>query len=267
MKYEDIRPIFERAGFDLQQESSKKQRLDQQIEQTEETEEEVKVQGDNDQELENIKLYMRIVPDEYIAINAIPLATRPLVIIEYKIVKEGKINTYHDTIEYKLITKEQCFPDTRIHPQTIEMHDRNNKKTNVTSQMNVVKNKNHVENVNAEKALKANVDVLCVLCDKNVLVPYDDECFEKYKLSVNAKFRKSLFTTPKTVKSKSVDTTPVVAKTSNWSPKSVTAKMIWSVTKGRGGDAGSGRDGICGNEDDNGVSGDGEGIGIAKNLS
>nr|GFC11787.1 hypothetical protein [Tanacetum cinerariifolium] len=33
------------------------------------------------------------------------------------------------------------------------------------------------------------------------------------------------------------------------------------------GDAGSGEDGICGNGDDNGVSGDGGGIGIAKNLS
>nr|GFC92717.1 hypothetical protein [Tanacetum cinerariifolium] len=34
-----------------------------------------------------------------------------------------------------------------------------------------------------------------------------------------------------------------------------------------GGDAGSVGDGICGNGDDNGVSGDGGGIGIAKNLS
>nr|GFD22923.1 hypothetical protein [Tanacetum cinerariifolium] len=34
-----------------------------------------------------------------------------------------------------------------------------------------------------------------------------------------------------------------------------------------GGDDGSGGDGICGNGDDNGVSGDGGGIGIAKNLS
>nr|GEZ62458.1 hypothetical protein [Tanacetum cinerariifolium] len=34
-----------------------------------------------------------------------------------------------------------------------------------------------------------------------------------------------------------------------------------------GGDAGSGGDGICGNGDDNGVSGAGGGIGIAKNLS
>nr|GFA71568.1 hypothetical protein [Tanacetum cinerariifolium] len=34
-----------------------------------------------------------------------------------------------------------------------------------------------------------------------------------------------------------------------------------------GGDAGSVRDGICGNGDDNRVSGDGGGLGIAKNLS
>nr|GEY08755.1 uncharacterized mitochondrial protein AtMg00810-like [Tanacetum cinerariifolium] len=83
MKYEDIRPIFDRvydqvhtflpkdseidkeiikrAGFDLQQGSSKKQ---------------------------------RIIPNEDIAIDAIPLATKPLVIVEYKILKEGKISTY-----------------------------------------------------------------------------------------------------------------------------------------------------------------------------
>nr|GFA05863.1 hypothetical protein [Tanacetum cinerariifolium] len=34
-----------------------------------------------------------------------------------------------------------------------------------------------------------------------------------------------------------------------------------------GGDAGSRGDGICGNRDYNGVSGNGGGIGIAKNLS
>ncbi|GKD95068.1 reverse transcriptase domain-containing protein, partial [Tanacetum coccineum] len=68
-------------------------------------------------------------------------------------------------------------------------------------------------NVNAVNALKAYVDVLCVSCDKNVLIPCHDKCFEKYKLSVNAKVRRDLFTTPRTAKSKSVDTTPVVAKT------------------------------------------------------
>nr|GEZ67687.1 hypothetical protein [Tanacetum cinerariifolium] len=116
MKYEDIRPLFERiwdqvhtfvpkdseierevikrAGFDLQQGSLKKQRLDQQ---TKEIEEEVKAQGNSDQEVQELKLYMRIILKEDIAIEAIPLAVKPSMIIEYKIVKEGKISTYHIT--------------------------------------------------------------------------------------------------------------------------------------------------------------------------
>nr|GEY18611.1 putative ribonuclease H-like domain-containing protein [Tanacetum cinerariifolium] len=114
MKYEDIGTIFERvwdrvhtfvpkdseikkevmkrSGFHLQQESSKKQKLDQQ---TKKKEKEVKAQADSDQEVEEMKLYMRIVPDEDIAIDAIALATKPSVIVEFKIVKEGKISTYH----------------------------------------------------------------------------------------------------------------------------------------------------------------------------
>nr|GEX41429.1 ribonuclease H-like domain-containing protein [Tanacetum cinerariifolium] len=80
--------VMKRSGFNLQQESSKKQKLD------EKTEEEVEAQADTDQEIEEMKLYVKIVPDEDIAIDAIPLATKPLVIVEYKIVKEGKISTY-----------------------------------------------------------------------------------------------------------------------------------------------------------------------------
>nr|GEU37604.1 hypothetical protein [Tanacetum cinerariifolium] len=78
MKYEDIRPLFENQ-------------------QTKETKEEAKAQGDSDQEVEELKLYMRIIPEEEIAIEAIPLAIKPSVIIKYKIVKEGKISTYHIT--------------------------------------------------------------------------------------------------------------------------------------------------------------------------
>nr|GEZ49094.1 hypothetical protein [Tanacetum cinerariifolium] len=111
MKYENIRPIFERvwdqihtfvpkdseiekevmkrSGFNLQQESLKKHKLDEQIV------EEVKAQADTDQEIEEVKLYVKMVPDEDIAIDAIPLTTKPPVIVEYKIVKEGKISTYH----------------------------------------------------------------------------------------------------------------------------------------------------------------------------
>nr|GEW43280.1 hypothetical protein [Tanacetum cinerariifolium] len=76
MKYEDIRPIFKR-------------KLDEQIE------EEVEAKVNTNQEIEEMKLYVKIVPDEDIAIDAIPLATKPLVIVKYKIVKEGKISTYH----------------------------------------------------------------------------------------------------------------------------------------------------------------------------
>nr|GEV06607.1 hypothetical protein [Tanacetum cinerariifolium] len=92
--YEIKREVMKRAGFHLHQASSKKQRLDQQ---TEETEEEARAQGDSDQEVEELKLYMRIIPEEDIEIESIPLAIKPLVIIEYKIVKEGKISTYHIT--------------------------------------------------------------------------------------------------------------------------------------------------------------------------
>nr|GEX18426.1 retrovirus-related Pol polyprotein from transposon TNT 1-94 [Tanacetum cinerariifolium] len=86
--------VMKRSRFHLQQESLKRQKLDQQ---TKEKDEEVKAQADSDQEVEEMKLYKRIVPDEDIAINAIPLATKPPMIVEYKIVKEGKISTYHIT--------------------------------------------------------------------------------------------------------------------------------------------------------------------------
>nr|GEV99177.1 hypothetical protein [Tanacetum cinerariifolium] len=82
--FEIEKEVMKRSGFNLQQESSKKQKLDEQ------TEEEVKAQADTDQEIEEMKLYVKIVPDKDIAIDVIPL-----VIVEYKIVKEGKICTYH----------------------------------------------------------------------------------------------------------------------------------------------------------------------------
>nr|GFC05872.1 hypothetical protein [Tanacetum cinerariifolium] len=59
------------------------------------TKEEVEAQADTDQEVEEMKLYVKILPDEDISIDAIPLATEPLMIVKYMIVKEGKIGTYH----------------------------------------------------------------------------------------------------------------------------------------------------------------------------
>nr|GEX13388.1 hypothetical protein [Tanacetum cinerariifolium] len=88
-RQEQEREAMKRSRFNLQQQSSKKQKLDKQIE------EEVEAQADTNQEIEEMKLYVKLFPDEDIAIDAIPLATKPSVIMEYKIVKEGKISTYH----------------------------------------------------------------------------------------------------------------------------------------------------------------------------
>ncbi|GJX62840.1 hypothetical protein Tco_0295740 [Tanacetum coccineum] len=68
-----------RAGKEKQQESSKKQRIKDDKE-TDEHEE------DDEAEL---KKHLVIVKDDEIAIDAIPLATKPLVIVQYKLLKEG----------------------------------------------------------------------------------------------------------------------------------------------------------------------------------
>ncbi|GJT95015.1 hypothetical protein Tco_1090533 [Tanacetum coccineum] len=68
------------------QKLSKKQKID----------EHVKAEKDNDPEEEEMKKHMEIVQDEEeIAIDAIPLATKPPMIVEYKIVKEGQKGFYH----------------------------------------------------------------------------------------------------------------------------------------------------------------------------
>nr|GEW99533.1 hypothetical protein [Tanacetum cinerariifolium] len=69
----------------LEEERSKKQKLDEQAE----------VQINSDQEEDDIKKYMKIVPGEEIAINAVPLATKPPVIIDWKIISEGRSSSYH----------------------------------------------------------------------------------------------------------------------------------------------------------------------------
>ncbi|GKA04160.1 integrase, catalytic region, zinc finger, CCHC-type containing protein [Tanacetum coccineum] len=79
--------------------------------------------------------------------------------------------------------------------------------------MNVVKTNDYVANVDVKNAIQAKIDILCVSYEKNVLIPCHDKCLAKYKLFINSNVRRALFTTPKTAKTKSVDTAPVVAKT------------------------------------------------------
>ncbi|GJX16255.1 hypothetical protein Tco_0217087 [Tanacetum coccineum] len=63
-----------RAGDELEQEKTKKQKID-------------------DDEA-YMKKYMEVVPDDEVAIDAIPLAIKPPVIVDWKIIKEGKIGYF-----------------------------------------------------------------------------------------------------------------------------------------------------------------------------
>ncbi|GJW67575.1 hypothetical protein Tco_0121999 [Tanacetum coccineum] len=60
-----------RAGDELEQENTKKKK------------------GDDDQEEAEMKRHIEIVKYDEVAIDAIPLATKPPVIVDYKIAKEG----------------------------------------------------------------------------------------------------------------------------------------------------------------------------------
>ncbi|GJR46349.1 hypothetical protein Tco_1314452 [Tanacetum coccineum] len=78
-----------RAGNEQKQESSKRQRM----EDDKETDEHEEAEEDDEAEM---KKHMEVVQDdEEIAIDAIPLATKPPIIVEYKIVKEGQKGFYH----------------------------------------------------------------------------------------------------------------------------------------------------------------------------
>ncbi|GKD81390.1 hypothetical protein Tco_1348229 [Tanacetum coccineum] len=69
-----------RAGDELESKNSKKQKIDEHVE----------AEKYDDQEEAEMKKHIKIVKDDEVAIDAIPLATKPLVIVKYKIVKEGK---------------------------------------------------------------------------------------------------------------------------------------------------------------------------------
>ncbi|GJZ47742.1 hypothetical protein Tco_0601574 [Tanacetum coccineum] len=78
-----------KAGNEQKQESSKRQRMKD----DKETDKHEEVEEDDEAEM---KKHMEIVLDkEEIAIDDIPLATKPPMIVEYKIVKEGQKGFYH----------------------------------------------------------------------------------------------------------------------------------------------------------------------------
>ncbi|GJT38121.1 hypothetical protein Tco_0937986 [Tanacetum coccineum] len=66
-----------RARDELEQESTKKQKMDE------------------DKETAKLQSLMEVIPDkEEVTVDVIPLATKPLTIVDYKIIKEGKIGNY-----------------------------------------------------------------------------------------------------------------------------------------------------------------------------
>ncbi|GJX29561.1 hypothetical protein Tco_0237640 [Tanacetum coccineum] len=68
------------AGYELEFDKSNKKKIDEHVE----------AEKDNDQEEAEIKKHTEIVKDDEVAIDVIPLATKPPMIVKYKIVKKGK---------------------------------------------------------------------------------------------------------------------------------------------------------------------------------
>ncbi|GJR98746.1 hypothetical protein Tco_0270920 [Tanacetum coccineum] len=72
-----------RAGDELESDMSKKQKIDEHVE----------VEKDDQEEAE-MKRHIEIVKDDEVAIDAIPLATKPPVIVDYKIDKDGRMGYF-----------------------------------------------------------------------------------------------------------------------------------------------------------------------------
>ncbi|GKA92088.1 integrase, catalytic region, zinc finger, CCHC-type containing protein [Tanacetum coccineum] len=146
----------------------------------------------------------------------------------YKVTKQKETNTKRDksvlpstrlsvasSVKRPLNTdsplKNSVLSNTKKSSKKVKVSVRTNKMTYVASK-NVVSNKKIVTDMDVENALKAK-DVLYVSCAKNVLIPCHDQHLANNKLNVHSKVRRALFTTPRIVKSKLEDTTPVVSKT------------------------------------------------------
>ncbi|GJS83840.1 hypothetical protein Tco_0750381 [Tanacetum coccineum] len=72
-----------RAGDELESDMLKKQKIDEHVE----------VEKDDQEEAE-MKRHIEIVKDDEVTINSIPLATKPPVIVEYQIYKDGRMRYF-----------------------------------------------------------------------------------------------------------------------------------------------------------------------------
>ncbi|GJT60508.1 retrovirus-related pol polyprotein from transposon TNT 1-94 [Tanacetum coccineum] len=119
--------------------------------------------------------------------------------------------------------KNSVLSDTKNSLEKVKVSDRSYNKPDVASK-HVALDKKIVTNDEIKNALIAK-NVLCVTCAKNVLFSCHDNCLAKYKLNVRSNVRRSLFTTPRIVKSMFKDTTPVVSKT-RFSVRTVQSKSV-----------------------------------------
>ncbi|GJU48859.1 hypothetical protein Tco_1218414 [Tanacetum coccineum] len=55
---------------------------------------ETRTKGNDDQEEADMKKHMEIIPDDEVEIDAIPLSTKPPIIVDWKIIKEGKMGYF-----------------------------------------------------------------------------------------------------------------------------------------------------------------------------
>ncbi|GJT15012.1 putative reverse transcriptase domain-containing protein [Tanacetum coccineum] len=81
--FKDIQ-ISKRAGDELESDNSKKQKIDEHVE----------AKGDDDQGEAEMKKHIEMVQDDEVIIDSVPLATKPPIIVEWKIIKEGKMGYF-----------------------------------------------------------------------------------------------------------------------------------------------------------------------------
>ncbi|GJY94084.1 hypothetical protein Tco_0510445 [Tanacetum coccineum] len=91
--YDEIQEISKRAGDELESDKSKKQKIDEHVE----------AKKDDDQGEAEMKKHIEIVKDDEVAIDTIPLATKPPMIVEYKInIDKEDLETLWKLVKAKL---------------------------------------------------------------------------------------------------------------------------------------------------------------------
>ncbi|GJX56987.1 hypothetical protein Tco_0286884 [Tanacetum coccineum] len=104
--YDEVEKLFDQAmarinnfvGMDSAEEAKKLEGTSKRAGDEIERKAKMKQKLDNDEELAKLQALIEITPDEEeVVVNAIPLATKPPVIVDYGIYKEGKVGYYKIT--------------------------------------------------------------------------------------------------------------------------------------------------------------------------